>query len=108
MVGLILLYFVGKAFYDLAGLHNRSQWGFAILGVASYYAGQLLGGVLLGIISELGVFSLDGMSDMTISLMALPMGVLSCWGTYVLLKSQWSKAAEKVNREDVLDGDLIE
>jgi hypothetical protein len=35
MLGLILIYFVGKAFYDLAGLHGKSQWGFAILGIVS-------------------------------------------------------------------------
>ena len=107
MVGLILLYFVGKAFYDLAGQHNRSQWGFAILGVGSYYGGLFLGAIILGVLSEFGMFSIEGMSEMALGFMALPLGVLTCWGTYVFLKAQWIKAAEKVNREDVLDGDLI-
>lgn len=107
MVGIILIYFVGKAFYDLAGLNNKSQWGFAILGVASYYGGSFLGGIILGVLSELGVFSLEDIPETVLGIMALPVGVLTCWGTYAILKSQWSKAGEKVNSEDVLDGDLI-
>ncbi len=35
MIELVLIFFVGKAFYDLAGRHKKHQWGFAILG--SYY-----------------------------------------------------------------------
>lgn len=107
MIGLILLYFVGKAFYDLAGRHNKSQWGFAILGVVSYYAGLFLGGFLLAIVAELGYWSIEELSDTAIGFMALPLGVLTCWGTYMLLKNTWTKAAQKVNSEDVLDGDLL-
>lgn len=107
MVGLVLLYFVGKAFYDLAGLHNKSQWGFAILGVVSYYGGLFAGGIILAIASELAGWSIDDLSDTALGFMALPLGVLTCWGTYVLLKSMWTKAAEKVNSDDVLDGDLL-
>jgi len=107
MAGLILLYFVGKAFYDLAGQHQKSQWGFAILGVGSYYAGLFLGSILLGVVAAFGYFSVDDFSDIALGFMALPVGVLSCWGTYTFLKSQWNKRPEKVNREEVLDGDLF-
>lgn len=53
MLALILIYFAGKAFYDLAGKHGKHQWGFAILGVASYYGGIIFGGFLLGIVLEI-------------------------------------------------------
>jgi hypothetical protein len=107
MIGILLIYFVGKSFYDLAALHNKSQWGFAVLGVVSYYAGNVLGGVLLAILSELGLFSLEGIHDMVIGIMALPIGILACWGTYSLLRKRWEKSADKVNGEEVLDGDFI-
>jgi len=107
MIALVLLYFVGKAFYDLAGLHNKSQWGFAILGVVSYYAGIFFAGVVMAIISELGIISLESTPEFVLNLAALPVGVLSCWGTYTILKNQWSRKTPKVNSEDVLDSDLI-
>ena len=108
MIGILLIYFVGKTFYDLAGLHKKNPWGFAVLGVASYYAGNILGGVLLAVLSELGLFSLEGIHETVIGIMALPIGILTCWGTYSLLRNRWEKSAEKVNRDEVLDGDLIQ
>ncbi len=47
------------------------------------------------------------MAQTALGFMGLPVGVLACWGTYVLLKNMWIKAEEKVNSEDVLDGDLL-
>ena len=110
MVGLILLYFVGKAFYDLAGIHQKSQWLFAILGVASYYGGLFVGGILLAIGYE--VFSDSSIEDVNSTLLgflALPIGVLACWGFYRLLKNRWEqKEIFSESPEDVLDASLID
>jgi hypothetical protein len=38
--------------------------------------------------------------------MALPVGVLSCWGLYKILQNQWSKAPIQKDSE-VLDRDLM-
>ena len=53
MLGLLLLYWVGKYFYKLAEEHDKSKWGFAILGVVSYYAGIVVFGFITGIVMEL-------------------------------------------------------
>src|SRR4051812_12081288 len=109
MIGFLLLYFVGKAFYTLAETHNKSKWGFAILGVASYYIGIILGGVILGLMMELGLADgLRDLPDMTIGLIAIPLGVLCCWGLYRILKSQWSKQPVKRDSGDILDAEVIE
>lgn len=108
MLGLILLYFVGKAFYQLAHEHDRSPWGFAILGVVSYYAGLFIGGIIIAIAYELfAEQSVESVNEILLSVMALPIGVLSCWGFYQLLKRSWSKAAANTLSEDVLDADLM-
>lgn len=87
MVGLLLLYFVGKAFYALSERHNRSKWGFAILGVGSYYLGTFIGGFVVAILYEVVLEqSIDDMNDMLLGLMALPFGVLACWGFYKILE----------------------
>lgn len=109
MVGLILLYFVGKAFYDLAGVNNRGQWLFAILGVGSYYAGILLGGVLIGIGYEIFAGPVDELNDTLLGVAGLPVGVLVCWGFYRMLKNRWeNKQTFSDATEDVLDAGPID
>ena len=102
MIGLILIYVVGKSFYDLAWEYKKNQWLFAVLGVVSYYAGTTVAEFVLIVLSELEFFSLPNFG---ISLLGVPIGLLSCWGTYTLLKNKWG-AAEKVG-EETLDRDLI-
>lgn len=109
MVGLVLLYFVGKAFYELAGLNNRGKWLYAILGVGSYYAGLIVGGMLIGIGYELFVGSIDEVNETLLGLMGLPFGVLACWGFYRILKNRWNKKATfSGSSEDVLDAHLVD
>ncbi len=96
MLGLLLLYFAGKAFYDLAQEHGRSRWGFAILGVLSYYAGLFIGGIIVTLIYEFGLSkSIEEVNEILVSLMALPFGVVICWGFYNILKSAWSKSGNE-------------
>lgn len=109
MIGLVLLYFVGKAFYDLAGLNNKNEWLYAILGVASYYAGLFIGGVLIAIGYEAFIGSVDELDDILLSVMSLPVGVLACWGFYRLLKKRWEDKQDLSDSSgDVLDVHLID
>lgn len=106
MLGLIFIYFVGKAFYDLAGKHDKSQWGFAILGVVSYYGGLLVGALVIGIVLELNSPGyVDDSNDTFLGLLAIPLGLLTCWLTYTLLKKAWSKPKEIST--NTLDSDLM-
>jgi hypothetical protein len=109
MIGLILIYFVGKAFYDLAGNHQKGQWLFAILGVVSYYGGQFLGAILLAIGYEVFFGSIDDVNETVLSLLALPIGILCCWGFYRILKSRWEREETfSGSSEDVLDANIID
>jgi hypothetical protein len=104
MLGLLLLYFLGKKFYELAHEYNRSRWGFAILGVASYYAGVFIAGVgfvLLG--AYIGAFS--NLPDIVISLLSIPFGLLAAWLLYRMLERSWINAQESTD-SDVLDQNL--
>ena len=106
MLGIILIYWVGKAFYELAHEYNRNKWAFAILGVVSYYAGILLGGVALGVVLEIaspGYVNED--NERWLGFLTIPLGVLTCWGTYTLLKKSWSKPPEI--SKHTLDSELI-
>jgi hypothetical protein len=94
MLGILLLYWIGKYFYKLAETYDKSKWGFTILGVVVYYAGIVVLGLLLGIVLEIfspGYF--EEMNDMALNLMALPLGLLSCYGFYKYLENTWKKNA---------------
>ncbi len=107
MLGLFLIYFIGKSYYELADKFAKSKWGFAILGVVVYYFGTFLAGFLFAILSELGVTSFFiELPDMAMSFFALPFGLLACWGVYKILENKWKNQTVKTVNES-LDSDLI-
>ena len=108
MIGILLIYFIGKAFYDLAGNHAKSQWGFAILGILSYYVGTFLGGILIGVFALFTEIDIEDTSNVVLSLIAMPIGLLACWGVYKLLEYQWSKEPDPFGNEDVLDANIMD
>lgn len=95
MLGLIFIYWVGKTFYELADKYQKSNWGYAILGVVSYYGGIFLGGFIVGIILEfMSPGFVDEDNERWLSFLMIPIGFLTCWGTYTFLKRSWSKPPE--------------
>ncbi|WP_396175745.1 hypothetical protein [Flavobacterium sp.] len=92
MLGLIFLYFVGRAFYRLAELYKQNKWLYGILGVVVYYAGIIFSAVAIGVIGELvSPGSIDGFEESGIALLTVPIGILCCWGFYKLLEHKWKK-----------------
>jgi hypothetical protein len=107
MFGLILIYFIGKAYYDLAKLNNRHPWGFAVTGIAAYYAGTFIAGLLIGYVIEYRQLSnIGGMSELLLGLMVFPFGLLSCWGLYKFLQSRW-KIPAMFSDDEILDSGLL-
>ena len=92
MLGLIILYYIGKQFYELAENYDKSKWGFAILGVITYYVGALVFGAALGLILyTLGSNWLETANSFVLGLIELPIGGLSCYLLYYLLEKTWKK-----------------
>ncbi len=106
MFGLLLVYFIGKSYYHLARIYDKNKWVYAILGILSYYMGAFLGGILIAILALIGKFDITGTSDTLLGLMALPIGILSCWGLYKLLEKQWSKEPTFYRDGSILDEDM--
>jgi hypothetical protein len=104
MLGLLLLYFLGKKFYELAREHGRSRWGFAILGIATYYVGTIIAGVLFILLGAyMGAFS--NLPEIVINLLSIPFGLLSAWLLYRMLERSWINA-QTSTESDVLDQNL--
>lgn len=107
MIGLLLIYFIGKYFYDLAILHDKSKWGWAVIGVVSYYAGAFLLAFALGMIAEFispGFF--DNTPEMVLNLVAVPLGLISVYGVYQLVKKNWENNPKDQDMDGFLDAGL--
>ena len=92
MLGLALIYFIGKYYYNLAALHEKSKWLYAIIGVASYYGGAFIFGIILGLVMEVGFdSSVADLNNATLGFIALPFGVGTTALVYHLLKKNWQK-----------------
>lgn len=99
MLGLLLLYWIGKYFYKLAEEYNKSEWGFAILGVVVYYLGIVIMSFTSGII--IGIFYPDffeTFNETLFGLFMVPFGILSCYLLYILLEKSWKKTKEDQDR----------
>jgi Ni/Fe-hydrogenase subunit HybB-like protein len=101
MLTILFIYFVGKKFYTLAETKHKNKWLFTIIGLASYYAGLAIGGFILGALLE--IFASGGVnsfSDFALSLMAIPFGLIACFGLYWIFKNAWQGDELKVNDQD--------
>ena len=106
MLGLILIYFIGKYFYDLAKSFKKSAILYAVIGVASYYAGVFIGGALIGVVLTYTASDPESINEFVLGLMCIPIGLLSCWGLHRFLKHQWS--SKTVVSRDLLDEGFID
>lgn len=99
MLGLLLLYWIGKYFYKLAKGFNKNEWGFAILGVVIYYIGAYSFVFIFGIIAEvISPGYIDTFNEKLLGLLMLPFGVLSCYLLYMFLEKKWNKEKPETNK----------
>ena len=106
MIGLLLLYYIGKLFYDLAQTHDKNKWLFAILSIVIYYAGLFIGGILVAIISQICFnYNSQNLNSMLIGIMALPVGILFVWLFHKFLIKKWSNR-DYYEQSDILDENI--
>lgn len=109
MLGIILIYYLGKQFYTLAEEYDRSKWGYGIAGVLSYYAATFA--FLLILIFGLGAYDptiIDGIPDIALDLIGIPFGLFGAWLFYRFLKRKFEHDfAPTVQDDDLLDDNLL-
>ncbi|MDG1428303.1 MAG: hypothetical protein P8M19_04150 [Crocinitomicaceae bacterium] len=105
MLGILLIYFIGKWFYSLAEAHGRNKWGFAILGVGVYFGAQILFGIVLGFLAIAfdweWVFATNGILT---NILGIAAGALAAWGVRAIFKYNWSKNLKDNTSDTLLDG----
>jgi FtsH-binding integral membrane protein len=107
MLGLLLVYFIGKYFYQLAFEHNRSKWGYAILGVVVYYSTTLLAGIVIAYAYfEFVDETIERGIEMLLSILTVPFGILGAYILYKKLEKNWSNSKHDSMNSDILDQGL--
>ena len=82
MLGLIFIYFIGKAYYTLAEEHNKNKWLFAITGVLSYYGGSFFGGVIAYLFYDIMSVNNVAINEGILTVIGILLGLLTCWVYY--------------------------
>lgn len=105
MLGILFIYLIGRPFYDLAQKHNKSEWGYAVLGVVMYYVGTFVGGIAIGLGSYFLDIDFESINDLLLSVMAIPFGLFVSWLVYVSLKERWTNDSSNINtsEDNILD-----
>ncbi|WP_299556197.1 hypothetical protein [Seonamhaeicola sp.] len=99
MLGIILIIFIGKYFYELAQDYYKHRWLYAILGIVVYYAGTGVGGVVLGVMNELFGLNINWDNTLLMTFIALPFGIGASGLFYFLLRRNWKKAKIEIKDE---------
>nr|WP_294939397.1 hypothetical protein [uncultured Flavobacterium sp.] len=107
MIGVLLIYFIGKYFYDLADQHGQKKWLYAVLGIAVYYLGQFVAGILTGILSLVFGFEVDWDNAILMAVIGIPCGILLDYLFYYFLRKKWQSERLKAETIDDIGQDEI-
>ncbi|MCT4580403.1 MAG: hypothetical protein N4A35_03220 [Flavobacteriales bacterium] len=107
MIGLLIIFYAGNLLYKLADKYDKNKWGYAILGVVTYYLGTFIFGVIMLLISTLSngdVFF--GIPDLVVNLLSIPFGALLLWLLHRFLEKKWSESVHSGEISELLDENL--
>ena len=92
MIGLILVFFIGKSFYQLAKEFNKRGWLYVVLAIVVYYSSTFLFGIAVVLI-QLGLNGdfIESSFEGILNIISIPFGLLGCWFFHKQLKKAWSK-----------------
>ena len=99
MLGILLIYFIGKRFFDLADEFNQNKWLYAILSIVIYYAAGVVFVIILVILDEIFGFGFDWDNSFGMNLLVIPIGLAADYGFYYLLKNKWKKSVVIIKDE---------
>lgn len=99
MLGILLIYFIGKRFYDLAFEFNQNKWLFAILSIVVYYAAGLVFGVIIAFLDILFDWGINWDNNLGLNLLGIPIGLIAVWGFYMILERKWKKSTVIIKNE---------
>lgn len=106
MLGLVISFFIGLSFFNLAVKHKKPEFEIIALGIISVVGTVLLLAFIVSFVSEL----IDSKTQLRYSILCLyvsPFGLFVWLNLYAKLNRKWSKGLKEIN-QDVLDDELYE
>ena len=107
ILGILFIILIGQNFYILAQKHKKSKWGYAILGVVTYYGSTFFYGIIYSIFYLMrnpNSFE-EALDSWTLRLTTVAIGLLTTYILFYLLKRSWSKNQKEeeksVNIDDI-------
>jgi len=94
MLTFILLFFIGKYYYELAQDYYKHRWLFGILGIAMYYVGTFLYSVFMNLAVLEFNFSFNIYGFFRWELARIAVGIGFAYLVMVLLERKWKKEAK--------------
>lgn len=107
MLGILLLIFLGRAFYKLAFDYEKdNKWLYPVLAIVTFYAGTFIAGLVIGLIYLVNGSPVDTLDEFLLTIIGIAVGACFCWGLYAILKYNWEKNAKLNPNSNILDDDL--
>lgn len=104
IIDIILIVVTGKYYMQLAEKYGKSKWGYAILGVATYYIVAVLFALILGLLyAVFNPEALESLNEFVIGLIALAVGVGGTTVLYYFLEKSWKKNHKIENKVTSID-----
>ncbi|OOV17129.1 hypothetical protein [Flavobacterium sp. LM4] len=105
MIGILLIYWIWKAFSNLAIENDKNKWKYFFIGLGSYYGITFLAAILYVIIIAVinGIDALDDESyynsglDFVFAILA----GLGCYGVYKFLENKGLEEKELLRKEGI-------
>jgi len=98
---MILIVIIAVLFYRAAGKRNLSPWLWTILGAGSYFVGQFMAGIILGLTNSAVLMG----DDLQLIGVALIAGLIAITITYFIMEAV---AKNKKQKKDVVDENLLD
>ena len=98
MIGILFIYWIWKAFSNLAVEYDKNKWKYFFFGIGSYYAGSAIGGafsaVVMGIINGFDSLAEENFENSGWNLFFVLFGGLTCYGVHKFLENKLQKERE--------------
>lgn len=103
ILGILVIILIAQKFFILAGEYKRNKWVFAIIGVATYYAGTFIAAFIYGAVYFIMYpdASDESVDNLISRLILIGFGLLSCVLLYNILKRNWKKTKETTKKDHI-------